>query len=243
MVDTDIRGWQGCTVVDRDGDRIGKIQTIYTDERTGQPEWALVDTGLLGTTSTFVPLAQAQEAGGSVQVPYDKQHVKDAPRIEPDERVSPAEERELWRHYGLAYGAGAEAGDDPASGHDDAMTRSEEELRVGTQTRERGRVRLRKYVTTEQVQRTVPVQREKLRLEWEPAADANVDAAAGGEELAESEPEVVLHEDEPVVRKDVVPEERVRLAKETVAEEQQVGGKVRKEQVDLDDQDGHDRRP
>jgi uncharacterized protein (TIGR02271 family) len=108
---------------------------------------------------------------------------------------------------------------------DDAMTRSEEELRVGTAQRGRGRVRLRKYVTTEQRQVTVPVQREEVRVEREPITDANLDAATRGPEISEEEHQVVLHEEEPVVEKRVVPRERVRLDKETVTEQEQVGGR------------------
>jgi uncharacterized protein (TIGR02271 family) len=254
-VDT-VRSWQGGTMVDRDGDRIGTIDAIYADDRTGQPEWALVNTGLFGTRSTFVPLAQATSSGDDVQVPYEKQLVKDAPRIDPDQHLSEAEEQQLWRHYGLDYDAahtdtaaqarttedvdlpagvgagGREGGYDRAS--DDAMTRSEEELRVGTQARERGRVRLRKYVTTEQVTQTVPVQREEARVEREPITDANVDAAMAGPEISEAEHEVTLHEEQPVVEKRTVPKERVRLDTDTATEERQVGEEVRKEQVEVE---------
>ena len=126
------------------------------------------------------------------------------------------------------------------------MTRSEEELRVGTQTRECGRMRLRKYVVTETKQVTVPVQREEVRVEREPITDANIDAAFSGPELIESEHEVVLHEERPVVDKEVVPRERVRLDTETVTEERQVGEEVRKEQIEVDEGDTDvrdDRRP
>ena len=92
---------------------------------------------------------------------------------------------------------------------DDAMTRSEEELRVGTRTHETGRVRLRTYVVTEHVQQTVPVRREEVRVEREPISDANVDQAMAGPEISEEEHEVVLHEEEPVVETRVVPKERV----------------------------------
>jgi uncharacterized protein (TIGR02271 family) len=269
MVDIDtVRSWQGRTMVDSDGDKIGAIESIYVDDQTGQPEWALVNTGLLGTRSTFVPLAQANPAGDQVQVPYDKQLVKDAPNMDPDGHLSEAEEQQLWRHYGLDYGAGyndtatqgrttedvdlpagtggggREAGYDRTDRtSDDAMTRSEEELRVGTQARERGRVRLRKYVTTEQEQVTVPVQREEVRVEREPITDANLDAATSGPDLTEAEHEVTLREEEPVVEKRVVPRERVRLDTETVTDERQVTEEVRKEQIDLDDQGERGRRP
>jgi uncharacterized protein (TIGR02271 family) len=247
MPDLDtVRSWEARTMVDRDGTRIGPIQAIYLDDRTGEAEWALVTTGLFGTKASFVPLAQATQTDDDVWVPYDKQLVKDAPRIDPDQHLSEAQERQLWRHYGLDYdrptrrrGTGRDTVGQDASGPttDDAMTRSEEELRVGTTSRERGRVRLRKYVTTEQVQQTVPVQRERVRVEREPITDANRDAATSGPELAAAEHEVVLREEEPVVHKRVVPKERVRLGKDTVTDQEQVTEQLRKEQIDLDDDD------
>jgi uncharacterized protein (TIGR02271 family) len=122
---------------------------------------------------------------------------------------------------------------------DDAMTRSEEELRVGTQTRERGRARLRKYVTTETQQVTVPVQREEVRVEREPITDANLDAATSGPAISEEEHEVTLREEEVVVDKRAVPKERVRLDKDTVTEERQVAEQVRKEQIEVDGETGY----
>jgi uncharacterized protein (TIGR02271 family) len=248
MPDLDtVRTWQGRTLVDRDGDRIGTIDAIYLDDQTGQPEWALVTTGLFGTKASFVPLTQATPTDQDVRVPYDKQLVKDAPRVDPDQHLSEAEERQLWRHYGLDYdrttrrratGRGAVGRDTSGPTTDDAMTRSEEELRVGTAERERGRVRLRKYVTTEQVQRTVPVQRERVRVEREPITDANLDAATSGPELSEEEHEVILREEEPVVEKRVVPRERVRLDKDTVTDQERVAEEVRKEQIEVQGEDG-----
>jgi uncharacterized protein (TIGR02271 family) len=244
--------WQGRTLLDRDSSRIGTIDAIYLDDQTGQPEWALVNTGLFGTKSSFVPLAQATEAGDDVLVPYDKQLVKDAPRIDPDGHLSEAEERQLWRHYGLDYdrttrrratGRGAVGRDTSGPTTDDAMTRSEEELRIGTTERERGRVRLHKYVTTEQVQQTVPVQREKVRLEREPITDANLGAATSGPELSEAEHEVILREEEPVVEKRTVPKERVRLDKDTATDQERVAEQVRKEQIDVDHEDTKGGRP
>ena len=85
------------------------------------------------------------------------------------------------------------------------MTRSEEELRVGTAERETGRVRLRKYIVTDEVQQTVPVKREEVRLEREPITDANRDEAMSGGDLTEEEHEVTLHTEEPVVEKRTVP--------------------------------------
>jgi uncharacterized protein (TIGR02271 family) len=117
---------------------------------------------------------------------------------------------------------------------DRAMTRSEEEVRVGTTQRETGRARLRKHVVTENVTQTVPVQREEVRVEREPITDANVDDAMDGREISEEEHEVVLHEEQPVVEKNVVAKERVRLDKDTVAEDVQVSEEVRKERIEAD---------
>jgi uncharacterized protein (TIGR02271 family) len=256
MPDLDaVRIWEGRTLLDREGSRIGRIDAIYLDDQTGQPEWALVNTGLFGTKSSFVPLAQAFQSDHDVVVPYDKQLVNDAPRIDPDGHLSQAEEQQLWRHYGFDYdrtlrrrttGRDAVGRDTSEPTTDDAMTRSEEELRVGTSQRERGRVRLRKYVTTEQVQQTVPVQRERVRVEREPITDANLDAATSGSEISEDEHEVILREEEPVVEKRVVPRERVRLDKDTVTGEERVAEEVRKEQIEVQDENRtggrHERR-
>jgi uncharacterized protein (TIGR02271 family) len=246
------QSWQGRTMVDPAGDKLGTIDAIYLDDETGQPEWATVTRGLFTAKAAFVPLAQAQDMGDSVQVPYDKQQVTDAPSPEADGQLSQDEEAELYRHYGLDYSehrsnSGLPAGtaddsqddtvgrDTSGPTTDQAMTRSEEELQVGTQTRERGRARLRKYVTTEQQQVTVPVQREEVRVEREPITDANLAAATSGPAISEEEHEVTLHEETPVVEKRAVPKERVRLDTETVTEERQVSEEVRKEQIKVDD--------
>jgi uncharacterized protein (TIGR02271 family) len=118
---------------------------------------------------------------------------------------------------------------------DDAMTRSEEELRVGTREREAGRVRLRKWVETEPVQTTVQTRREEARIEREPITDANLDDAMDGPEISEEEHEVTLHAEEPVVEKRTVPKERVRATKDSVTDETEVSDQVRKERVEADD--------
>lgn len=127
------------------------------------------------------------------------------------------------------------AGADDASGRDDdSMTVSEERLHVGTERRPAGRARLRKYVVTENVIQTVPVKHEEVRLEREPITDANADEAVSGQEISEQEHDVVLHEERPVVEKETVPVERVRLDTETVTDQETVTGDVRKERVDVD---------
>ena len=127
-----------------------------------------------------------------------------------------------------------EGNDTSGPNTDEAMTRSEEQLNVGTTTREAGKARLRKYVVTEEQTVTVPVTHEEVRLEREPITDANVGDAMAGAEISEEEHEVTLHEEQVVVQKQAVPVERVKLGTETVTEEQQVTEQVRKEQIDTD---------
>jgi uncharacterized protein (TIGR02271 family) len=239
MATQHVNEWRGQELLDNDGDKIGTIEEIYLDTDTDRPEWALVKTGLFGGKGTFVPLQQANPTPAGVQVPFEKSHVKDAPNVDPDGQLSPSEEQTLYRHYDLDYGdsrsdRGAVGRDTSGPTTDDAMTRSEEELKVGTAQRETGRARLRKYVVTDEVQKTVPVQREEVRVEREPITDANIDNATDGPAISEEEHEVTLHAEEPVVEKRAIPKERVRLDKDTVEEERQVSETVAKEEIEVD---------
>jgi stress response protein YsnF len=207
--------WRGRTVVDRDGDKIGKFDELYLDD-ADRPAWAAVTTGLFGMRQTFVPLSEARADGDVLQVPFGKDMVKDAPNVDPDTQLSPDEEDLLYRHYGLRGGEGSETADEDDDGRDDEapvreepvaaredsdelvddvsdggatgdgegteMIRSEEEVSVGTRRRVSGKARLKKYVVTEHVQKVVPVQREEVRVEFEPAEgeDGRVPDSAGG---------------------------------------------------------------
>ena len=250
---TEVLEWRGRSVVATDGSKLGKIEEIYLDSQTQRPEWALIQTGMFGNKSSFMPLEGATSDGDDVTAPYSKEQVKDAPQMDPDGELSQSDEAALYSHYGIAYDesrsdsglpeGGASSGRDVQGtvGHDtsgpttdDAMTRSEEELRVGTTEREAGRARLRKYVVTDQVQQTVPVRREEVRVEREPITDANRDDATAGGEITSEEHEVVLHEEEVVVDKQAVPKERVRLDKDVITDEQQVSETLQKEQIETE---------
>lgn len=247
----------GGNVIGSDGSKIGSVGQIYVDDQTSEPTWVTVKTGLFGTHESFAPLDSATQDGDDIVVAHTKDKVKDAPRVAADGHLEPSEEDELYTYYGLNGHAGftgngrdADVDTDARGtvGHDtsgpttdDAMTRSEEKLHVGTEREATGRARLRKYVVTENVTKTVPVQREEVRLEREPITDANRGAATSGPDISEEEHEVILHEERPVVQKETVPVERVRLDKETVTNEHTVTEEVRKENIELDD-DGKNRR-
>ena len=266
----DIQQLFGAEVHESDGSKIGSVAQVYLDDQTGAPEWVSVKTGLFGTKESFVPLEGANLTGDRIQVRFSKDQVKNAPRIDPDGSLTPAEEDELYAYYGLASTggrlsgtdtetgtavgaytdtdttyAGTRTGDRETVGHDtsgpttdDAMTRSEERLVTGTRREEAGKARLRKYVVTEQQQVSVPVSREEVRLEREPITDANIGRAMDGPDISEEEHEVTLTAERPVIEKETVPVERVRLGKETITEEESVTGEVRKEQIEFDDAAG-----
>lgn len=126
------------------------------------------------------------------------------------------------------------AGDRTGMRGDEAMTRSEEQMHIGVERRESGRARLRKYVVTEDVQQSVPVSHEEVRLEREPITDANRDDALSGQEIGEAEHEVTLHAERPVVRTETVPVERVRMTTDEHTEEETVRGQVRKERIEAE---------
>ncbi|WP_314175661.1 PRC and DUF2382 domain-containing protein [Streptomyces winkii] len=269
-------------IYDPDGKKIGEARHVFLDERTGEPEWATVRTGLFGTQETFVPIHEGRVVGDNIEVPFARTKVKEAPHMDVSKgRLTEQQERELYNFYGFewdgtqapaegeaagtdtgttgatgtAAGAGAagatatgampygrervDAGTTagPAAGQatgQDAMTRSEEHLRVGTERYETGRARLLKYVVTEEVEQTVPVRHEEVRIEREPITDANRSAALSGPEISEDAYEVVLHDERPVVETEAVPVERIRLVTEEHVDQETVRGTVRKERIEVE---------
>jgi len=261
MIDSNSLGsLSGKTVTGPDGSTIGKIKDVYEATDGGGGTFATVTTGLFAGGASFFPLDAADLQGDSVVVPYTKEFIKDAPRVENDEELTAPEEQRLFEYYSRggattgSTGFTGEAGtqgftesdldDRRTVGHDtsgpttdNAMTRSEEQLRVGTERVEAGRARLRKYIVTETETRTVPVSHEEVRVEREPITDANMPNAMAGPAISEEEHEVVLTAEKPVVAKEAVPVERVRLDTETVTDQVQVSEEIRKEQIDVDGAD------
>ena len=239
-----VRNLVNMTAYDRSGAKVGRIGGIYYDNDSGEPSWVTVHTGLFGMNESFVPLQDARYNRDEITLAHDKDTIKDAPNIAADGELSAAQEADLYRYYGMPY-TPLEGRDGSAWDHDgrskrrggDAMTRSEERLQVGTETREVGRARLRKHVVTEHQEVKVPVAREELRIEREPITDANRRDALRGPDISEAEHEVTLHEERPVVSKETVPVERVRLGTDKVTGTETVGGEVRKERIDLDEDD------
>lgn len=256
MIDTtNINDLIGADVYGSDDEKIGSVGQVYVDDQAQTPTWVTIKTGLFGTSESFAPLEDASFDGQDVRVAYTKDKVKDAPRIDSDGSISREEEDALYTYYGNGTptsdvplydqdtdrsadtSRGTEGYDTSGPTTDEAMTRSEEQLHVGTEKVETGRARLRKHIVTEQVTMTVPVSHEEVTLTREPITDANIGDAMAGGELTSEEHEVILTEERPVIAKETVPVERVRLGTETVTEQQQVTEDVSHEEIELVDPD------
>jgi uncharacterized protein (TIGR02271 family) len=253
----------GRDVYDVSGQKIGAATEVYLDDRTGQPEWVTVQTGLFGTKESFAPLRDADLTDDGLRVPVDKDTVKHAPKVDTGAHLSPQEEEDLYRHYGIPASSGttagfagtesdrmvdAEATTESASAHsgpsplpsdisqpgEDAITRSEERLNVGIRTQEVGRARLRKFVVTESVTETVPVAHEEAWVEREPITEADADEALDTSAFIEEEREVALHAEKVVVEKEAVPVERVRLGTERLTEQEDVSADLRREEIEVE---------
>ncbi len=250
----------GRKAVDLQGDKIGSVGQVYVNDATGRPDWVTINTGLFGLRESFAPLQESSFDGENLVLPFDKEVVKSAPDIEDTSHLNADDQDALYSYYNrymtTDFDLGRSISSDtvgalPGSQGDvptrsgtatettagDSMTRSEEQLKVGTERVETGRARLRKYVVTEQQSVTVPVSHEEVRLVREPITDENVEEL-DGVEISEAEHEVVLHEERPVVETKTVPVERVRLATETVTQDQKLTAEVRKEQVEVRDETG-----
>jgi len=253
----------GATVLGAGDHKIGTVGQVYVDTTTSEPTWVTVKTGLFGSSESFAPLDAADWDGQTLRVPLEKDFIRDAPRVENDGQLAPEEEDALYEYYGRGRGTtgtatdttagfattGYDAGTTTTEGYDtsgpttdDAMTRSEERLHVGTEKVEAGRARLRKHIVTEQQTVTVPVSHEEVILEREPITDGNVGAALDGPAISEEEHEVVLTEERVIVSKETVPVERVKLGTETITEQQQVSEGVRKEVIELEEPETDVRR-
>ena len=291
MTTFDVNAILSSTAYDADGDKVGKVEQVFLDDNSGEPTFLTVNTGLFGAKESFVPVKDARQDGDRGVLPYQKDVIKDAPKVDADQHLSPQEEEELYRYYELNYDdgrgtdrdrdltdrdrntaagtagtagvAGAAAGRDGnrdlndrdrdlvdqdrrdvadrdrtdrdrnlTDREDASVVRHEEQLNVGTQERETGRARLRKYVVTDHETVDVPVEREEVSVERTPIRDGQARAGAGT--IGDEEVEVSLHEERPVVETEAVAVEEVGLNKETVRDTQRVEADVRKEQVDVE---------
>jgi len=223
------------TVYDKDGDKVGSLSQIYLDDATSEPSWATVNTGLFGMSESFVPLEGASARGEDLHIGYTKDQIKDAPGIDEDHHLEPADEDRLYEYYAMHGTGRATTGTDNDThvdtDDDNSIIRSEERLNVGVEAQEH-KVRLRKYTVTENVTQTVPVTHEEVKVERVPLGE---DAGPGHIDDDGDVAEMTVRDEHAVVDKETVAVEEVRLGKESHTEQEQVSGEVRKEQIETDD--------
>jgi uncharacterized protein (TIGR02271 family) len=267
---TNVEKLQNATVYGNDGDKIGSVGQVYLDDQTGQPTFITVRTGLFGTKETFVPVSEATSTNDGLQVPFDKAFVKDAPNVDADESITPAEERRIYGYYSMEYGSDRQAADRTAAGGESAGTARDagtgswqddddagliaargtaagdvgtdresvvarnEQLDVGTETRESGRVRLRKHSYTDTESVAVPVTREEVVVEREPVDPDSAEARAG---TGDEEVVVTAREEVPVVDKTATAE-KVTVDKNRVQDTETVAGTVQRENIEVEGEEG-----
>jgi uncharacterized protein (TIGR02271 family) len=238
----------GARVKGADGKVVGTVEQVFRDDVDGTPAWARVRAG---KTGRFVPLGSSQVTPDGLSVPFDSQKILSGPDIDAGQHMSAAQAEELSRYYGLIVPTqqsrgrlAEETGEQQITsqmplgeqmpgeetGGSDWLIRQEEQIQVGKEMLETGRVRLHKYVDTESIEQPVHLYREDFEIERIPIS--------GGEQvggtLEEGVQEIVLHEERVVLRKELVPVERVRLRTRRVATDSTVRDEVRRERIEIE---------
>lgn len=251
----------GCEVTDSNGNKIGKVDGVWVDDATNDLEFIGVKIGMLMGKTHIIPVTQGQTGSGTISVPYDESKIKDAPSFGADDELSPDDEDGIYSYYGVdrstgqsptGLPAGEQTGGyrttdtntrdlqttdtntrdyDTSGTGERGMKLSEEQLQVGKRQVESGRVRLRKVVRTEHQEVPVELRREELTIERVSASGA----AVPGDAFREEEIDVPVMREEAVVNKQAHVTGEVQLNKTTETETQTVGGDVRSEDVEVDD--------
>ena len=217
LMRTDFPKLRNIPVVTSDGEEIGHVGDAYYDEDTERLQCVGVAADAVGLTKRVVPVGGGTiDDDGRLRLPYTREQIEGSP--EWDDDADDEQYENIRGHYG-------------DTSDSDTLIRSEEELAVGKRSVEAGRVRLRKWVETEAVETDVALQRETAVVTREP-----VDEVVAGVELREQEIEVPLHEERPVVEKQVVAKERVGVERAVTTETETVADEVRKERVAFEDE-------
>jgi uncharacterized protein (TIGR02271 family) len=247
----------GAQVTGADGKVVGTVEQVFRDDVDGTPAWARVRSG---KTGRFVPLAGGQVTKNGLTVPFETQKILGGPSIDAGQHMSAAQAEELSRYYGLASIPGQgqpgqqtqqqtmpteqlqgqqttqtqqQAQRQPMqtqSAGDDWLVRQEERVDVGREMFETGHVRLHKYVDVEPIEQTVHVFHEEYDVERAPITSNEPVTGAFGEGVQE----IILHEERIVMRKEMVPVERVRLVAKRVEEDRTFRDEIRRERIEIE---------
>jgi sporulation protein YlmC with PRC-barrel domain len=129
--------YEGYTVYDNRGEKIGKVDDLFIDE-ADREEYVGVKMGFLGRKSTLIPMdiVRVNEADRALEVSESKDHVKDAPSFDDDEDITPEYEDRIRSHFGLrsspdtsrsrgSYGAYSDTGDEEREDRESATVDTE----------------------------------------------------------------------------------------------------------------------
>ncbi len=244
----------GARVTGADGKVVGTVEQVFRDDVDGTPAWARVRSG---KTGRFVPLGSSQVTADGLSVPFDTQKIMGGPNIDAGQHMSAAQAEELSRYYGLTVPIQQSRGDTAQGqmaqgqmaqgqmaqgqmaqgqmaqgqmGDADWLLRQEERLQVSKEMLETGRVRLHKYVDVEPIEQAIHVFHEEYDVERIPiTADERITG-----NIQEGEQEIILHEERAVLRKEIVPVERVRLRAKRVEEDTTVRDELRRERIEIE---------
>lgn len=208
-------------VLDADGRRLGRVKHIYDSDRAGELTWVSVATDGPGRRSRFVPLQGARLDGRDLRLAYAGELIDGSPEVSDDDEVDSTQEGRLRAHYGLEGSAGGGI----------TMIRSEERLAVQMRVEATERVRVTKYIVTEEVTHTFTLRREEIRVEHVPASGPDSTSSDTGAAFDNGVEEIVLYAEVPVLDTRVVPVEVVRISKHTVVDQQQVSADLAREQI------------
>ncbi|MEW6160163.1 MAG: PRC and DUF2382 domain-containing protein [Verrucomicrobiota bacterium] len=215
--------------MDQEGNRVGTIDAVWQDH-TGQPAYLAVRTGWLGLGRAHVIPAQSAEVSDAtrrIRVPYSTDFIKNAPSFDCQADVTREAEREIRGYYGLQERGPAQ--------EEARVQLKEEQVTVGKREVEYGGIRLRKIVRTETVSQPVQLKREEVVVERVPVHERG---SAAGTEFAEQEIFIPLRKEEPVVAKEAVVREEVRVGKKAEFEHTDITEQVRKEDVEIEETTG-----
>jgi uncharacterized protein (TIGR02271 family) len=220
----------GARVTGADGKVVGTVEQVFRDDMDGTPAWARVRSG---KTGRFVPLGASQVTTDGLTVPFDTQKIMGGPNIEAGQHMSATQAEELSRYYGLTVPTQQTQPVQENRGRltdEEWLVRQEERLQVGKEMLETGRVKLHKYVDVEPVEQAVHIYHEEYDVERIPiTAEERISG-----NIAEGEQEIILHEERAVLRKEIVPVERVRIRARRVEEDQTVRDSLRRERIEIE---------
>ena len=260
--DPDVRGWK---VLASDGETVGMVDELLVDTAERRVRYLDIDVGESGfldigssNRHVAIPIGQARLERDNDRVVLEgirSREIESLPeftgtldrdsetvlrqRFDPDFKAAVTDSDQSF-YTGDLYDERRFYGRHLQDEDEVRVTRSEEELAIGTRERVAGEVMIETLVDTEHVRETVPLMREEVTIERRPIESA---MAAGEARIEEDSVRIPLMQEEAVVEKRTVATEELVVNKREVIEEEIVEADLRKERIDVNrpgiDSDGN----